>query len=158
MSRDDMTPPQVRPLTAGELALAKSVFGDALDAAAVTVRRAKWWALHPWWVTMAPDGHMWCHPNGFNWRPDYAACTAGLQAHFIHELVHCWQVQQGGHLAFRRPPLARYRYRLVPGKPFHRYGIEQQATIVEDAFRARLQGDAETLARLAPILPFAGWQ
>ena len=40
------------------------------------------------------------------------------------------------------------------GKPFGRYGIEQQACIVEDAFRARAKGDAATLARLAPILPF----
>jgi hypothetical protein len=158
MNRDDPMPPPIRPLTAGERALAASVFGDALDAAAVTVRHAKWWALHPWWVTMAPDGHIWCHPNGFNWRPDYAACTPGSQAHFIHELVHCWQVQVGGHLALRRPPMARYGYRLDPGKPFHLYGIEQQASMVEHAFLARLKGDADTLARLAPVLPFPGWR
>lgn len=150
-------PATIRPLTTGEIALAKAVFGDALDAAAVTVRRAKYWALHPWWVTMAPDGHVWCHPNGFNWSTDYSACTIGLQAHFVHELVHVWQVQTGGHLALRRPPLARYRYRLTPGKPFHRYGIEQQAMIVEDAFRARARGDAVTLAALSPLLPFPGW-
>ena len=158
MNPDVDQPPRVRRLTAAEIALAGSVFGDALDAASVTVRRAKWWALHPWWVTMAPDGHVWCHPNGFNWRADYAACTPGLQAHFVHELVHCWQVQVGGHLALRRLPFARYRYRLQPGRPFHRYGIEQQASMVEDAFRARLTGDRATLARLAPVLPFPGWQ
>ncbi len=151
-------PATIRPLTAGEIALAQSVFGDALDAAAVTVRRAKFWALHPWWVTMAPDGHVWCHPNGFNWTEDFAAGGTGLQAHFIHELVHVWQVQTGGHLALRRPPFARYGYKLQPGKPFHRYGIEQQAVIVEDAFRARARADAETLARLAPILPFPSWR
>lgn len=148
----------IRPLTPGEIALAASVFGNALDAAAVTVRRAKYWALHPWWVTMAPDGHVWCHPNGFNWAEDFARGSIGLQAHFVHELVHVWQVQTGGHLALRRPPFARYRYVLTPGKPFHRYGIEQQAVIVEHAFRARAKGDGVTLARLAPLLPFPGWQ
>ena len=158
MRHDDTPPPARRPLTGGERALAASVFGNALDAGAVTVRHAKWWALHPWWVTMAPDGHIWCHPRGFNWRADYAACTAGLQAHFVHELVHCWQVQTGGHLALRRPPLARYRFVVQPGRPFQRYGIEQQASIVEQAFLARLRGDAATLAQLAPILPFPGWQ
>jgi hypothetical protein len=157
MTRHDDALPQVRALTPAEIALASSVFGPALNPAAVTVRRAKWWALHPWWVTMAPDGHVWCHPNGFNWRPDYAACTPGLQAHFIHELVHVWQVQTGGHLALRRPPFARYGYSITPGKPFAGYGIEQQAMIVEHAFRARLRGDAEMLARLAPLLPFPGW-
>lgn len=77
---------------------------------------------------------------------------------FVHELVHVWQVQTGGHLALRRPPFARYGYALIPGKPFHRYGIEQQASIVEDAFRARTRGDAAALAPLAAVLPFAGWR
>jgi hypothetical protein len=154
---DDALPHQRR-LTAAETALAASVFGAALDTSCVTVRRAKWWAWQPWWVTMAPDGHIWFHPNGFNWRADFAAETPGMQAHFIHELVHVWQVQAGGHLALRRLPLARYGYTIVPGKPFARYGIEQQASIVEHAFRARLRGDANTLARLAPVLPFPGWQ
>lgn len=150
-------PAAIRPLTQPEIGLAASVFGAALDTAAVTVRRAKYWALQPWWVTMAPDGHIWCHPCGHNWSPDYAAEPLSAQAHFIHELVHVWQVQTGGHLALRRAPFARYGYTVTPGKPFHRYGIEQQACIVEDAFRARAKGDAETVARLVPILPFAGW-
>ena len=156
MSKPD--PAAIRPLTESEIALARSVFGGALDATAVTVRRAKFWALHPWWVTMAPDGHVWCHPNGFNWAADFATGSTGLQAHFIHELVHVWQYQTGGHLALRRPPFARYGYKVASGKPFHRYGIEQQAMIVEDAFRARARRDSATLARLAPLLPFPGWQ
>jgi hypothetical protein len=145
----------VRALTLNEQALAASVFGAALEAGAVQVRRAKYWALHPWWVTMAPDGHIWCHPNGQNWRADYAAESLGWQAHFIHELVHCWQVQTDGHLALRRPPLARYGYRLVPGKPFAAYGIEQQACMVADAFVARARGQPRPVAAL---LPFAPWQ
>ena len=151
-------PATIRPLTPAEITLAGSVFGPALNVHTVTVRRAKYWAFHPWWVTMAPDGHIWCHPCGFNWSADYAAGTPGTQAHFIHELVHVWQVQVGGHLALRRPPMARYGYRVSPGKPFARYGIEQQACIVADAFRARARGDADTLAQLAPMLPFGGWQ
>jgi hypothetical protein len=147
-------PPLIRPLTPAEIALAAGVFGAALDTARVTVRRAKWWALHPWWVTMAPDGHVWCHPNGFNWRADYAAEPPGMQAHFIHELVHCWQVQVDGHLALRRLPFARYGYVIAPGKPFARYGIEQQASIVEHAFRARLRG--QPLPELEAVLPFTG--
>lgn len=150
-------PATIRALTPAEIALVASVFGAAIDVGAVTVRRAKFWAFHPWNVTMAPDGHLWCHPNGHNWSPDYAAEPLGTQAHFIHEMTHVWQVQTGGHLALRRPPLARYRYTLTPGKQFARYGIEQQACIVADAFVARVRGDAVTLAGLAPLLPFAGW-
>ena len=150
-------PATIRPLTNAEIDLAASVFGTSLDTAVTSVRRAKYWALHPWWVTMAPDGHVWCHPNGRNWSADYAAEPLSTQAHFIHELVHVWQAQKGGHLVFRRPPFARYGYIITPGKPFQRYGIEQQACMVEDAFRARAKGDTETVARLALILPFAGW-
>jgi hypothetical protein len=36
-----------------------------------------------------------------------------------------------------RHPFCRYDYELVPGKPFVRYGIEQQAEIVRHAFLAR---------------------
>ncbi|WP_310497738.1 vgr related protein [Sandarakinorhabdus sp.] len=150
--------PDMRALTAGETALAASVFGDALDAGRVAVRCAKYWALHPWWVTMAPDGHIWCHPQGFNWCVDYSDQPLGMRAHFIHELVHCWQVQQGFNLLLRRLPLARYRYVLAPGKPFARYGIEQQATMVEHAYLARQRRQADVLAQLGPVLPFAGWQ
>jgi hypothetical protein len=35
-----------------------------------------------------------------------------------------------------RHPFCRYAYRLTPGKPFARYGIEQQAEIVRHRFLA----------------------
>jgi hypothetical protein len=146
----------VRPLTPGETRLAASVFGTAIDLGAVTVRHAKFWAFHPWWVTMAPDGHIWCHPNGFDWRADYAAETLGFQAHFIHEMTHVWQRQSGINLILRRPPFARYRYDLVPGKAFTRYGLEQQACIVADAFLLREGRDVpgRALGDYAGLLPF----
>lgn len=152
--------PFERPLTPGEAALAASVFGDAIVLDRVTIRCAKFWGLHPWWVTMAPDGHIWCHPNGFDWCADYAAEPLGMQAHFVHEMVHVWQVQRGGSLVFRRLPFARYGYALVPGKRFGRYGIEQQACIVADAFRLRAGQRLQSkpgLAGYAAILPFGCW-
>jgi hypothetical protein len=36
-----------------------------------------------------------------------------------------------------RHPFCRYRYVLEDGKPFDRYGLEQQAEIVKDAFLKR---------------------
>ncbi len=89
---------------------------------------------------MAPDGGIWFHPEGGCWSDDFAAEKLPLRALFVHELVHCWQHQQGLNLILRRPPFARYRYALMPGKPFARYGIEQQACIVEDAYRLREGG------------------
>lgn len=152
--------PERRALTAAETALVARVFGDQVDAALVSVRRAKFWMFQPWWVTMAPDGHIWCHPNGNNWCADYAGETLGWQAHFVHEMTHVWQHQQGRNLLLSRPPFARYRYELVPGKPFAAYGIEQQACIVADAYLAA-QGQRPpgrpALADYAAVLPFGQW-
>lgn len=148
--------PRRRPLTPGERDLAASVFGPGLDLDAVTINCAKFWAFHPWWVTMAPDGHIWCHPNGFNWCADYSTQPPGFRAHFVHEMTHVWQVQQGLDLIWRRPPFARYGYAITPGKPFARYGIEQQACIVADAYLLR-EGRpvaGRCLADYTDLLPF----
>jgi len=151
-----------RPLSSGETALAHSVFGGALDPERVRLHRAKWFVFQPKRVTMAPDGHIWCHPKGDNWSSDFACESLPLRALLVHELVHCWQHQQGLNLILRRPPFARYDYALVPGKPFGRYGIEQQACIVEDAYRLREGGlpvydaapsGAADYARLIPFGP-----
>lgn len=146
-----------RPLTAGEIAIVAAVFGDALDPCCTSVRHRKFWMFHPWWVTMAPNGHIWCHPNGGNWCADYAAEPLGMRAHFVHEMVHVWQHQSGRNLLIARPPLARYSYALEPGKAFAHYGIEQQACIVADAYRLRDRGDHAALATYAAILPFGRW-
>jgi hypothetical protein len=150
-----LTDTAVRPLTPGELALAQSVFGDALDTAIVTLRRAKYWMWQPAWVVMAPDGHIWFHPNGGAWCEDFSGASFGLRALLVHELVHVWQRQQGVNLLLRRRPFARYRYRLTPGKPFAAYGIEQQASIVEHAWLRREAGG--DLAAYAAVIPFGVW-
>jgi hypothetical protein len=126
-----------RPLTPGERALADGLFGAALDPRPVRLHPAKWWVFQPRNVVMAPDGGIWFHPHGGLWRDDFAAASPRMRALFAHELTHVWQHQRGLFLPLRRHPFCRYRYRLVPDRPLVRYGIEQQATIVEDAFVGR---------------------
>ena len=147
-----------RGLTPGEIALIASVFGNAVDTAKTSVRHRKFWLFHPWWVTMAPDGHIWCHPNGSDWCADFSSERIGMRAHFVHEMTHVWQRQSGRNLIVARPPLARYGYALKPGKAFGRYGIEQQACIVADAYRLREAGEWARLVPFAAILPFGDWQ
>ncbi len=141
-----------RALTPGERAIAASVFGGALAVEETSIRRAKWWLFQPAWITMAPDGHIWCHPNGDVWCDDFSQRPLWARALFVHELTHVWQYQSGINLILRRPPFARYRYQLTPGKPFAAYGIEQQASIVEDAYRARER--LEPAGALEALLPF----
>lgn len=152
--------PFSRPLTPGERQMLSGVFGTALAMDPVRVHPRKWWMWQPAWVTMAPDGHLWFHPNGSGWSMDFSAEPLWLRGHFVHEMVHVWQHQQGIDLRWRRPPLARYAYLpLVPGKPFHRYGLEQQAEIVRDAYElsvgapAKARPPLETYAALIPFWP-----
>ena len=127
-----------RHLTAGEIELARSVFGKSLDYSQVQLFEGKWWPFHPRHAAMAPMGDIWFHPDGGGWSEDFSHEPLWRQGFFIHELTHVWQAQKGGrfYLPLMRHPFCRYDYRLSPGKPFHRYGIEQQAEIVRHRFLA----------------------
>lgn len=148
-----------RPLTTGEIVLARSVFGDAIDYAPVRIRRRKFFPFHPRSVTMAPMGHLHFHPHAAHYCDDFAAATLHRQAHFIHEMVHVWQTQTRGrlYLVLRRHPWCRYDYAIRPGWALERYGIEQQAEIVRHAFLLRQGADvagAPGYAAYKAILPF----
>ena len=127
-----------RALTRGEIAVAKSIFHDAIDYSKVRLIEGKWWPLHPPGAAMAPSGNIWFHPVGGGWSDDFSKEPLSAQAYFIHELTHVWQAQNGGrfYLLLMRHPFCRYGYTLEPGKPFRRYGIEQQAEIVRHRFLA----------------------
>jgi hypothetical protein len=128
-----------RALTPNERQLAQSMFRESIDLDRVAINNHSWWPFQPRNILMAPDGEIWCHPRGGTWREDFACTPVHSQALFIHEMTHVWQAQRGGrwYLPLMRHPFCRYDYRIEPGKPFHRYGIEQQAEIVCHAFLLR---------------------
>lgn len=121
------------------MALARSVFGDAIRYDEVRIRRRKWFPFHPRRYAMVPCGHFRFHPDSTLYRDDFSAEPLDWQGFFIHEMTHVWQVQAQGYwyLLLRRHPFCRYSYRLKPGWPLRRYGIEQQAEIVRHAFMLR---------------------
>ncbi len=104
---------------------------------------------------MAPTGNIHFHPHGDLWSEDFSMEPLWTQGFFIHEMTHVWQTQKGGrfYLPLARHPFCRYRYRLVPGRPFHRYGLEQQAEIVRHIFLA--QRGANLVAPPGDLLPFS---
>lgn len=128
-----------RPLTPGEIALARTVFGDAIDYAPVLIRRRKWFPFQPKRTVMAPRGHLHFHPGGSAYCDDFSAQSLIRQGLFIHEMTHVWQTQVKGswYLVLNRMPWSRYDYSLKPGWTLERYGIEQQAEIVKHAFLLR---------------------
>lgn len=155
MTATDATPTRERrPLTPGEIGLARGVFGAAIDYARVRLVPRKWAFFQPRDTVMAPWGHIHFHPRSPWWCADFAASTLVAKGLFLHEMVHVWQHQAGHWLPIERHPFCRYGYTLEPGTPFARYGIEQQAEIVRHAFLAREQGsDAGPLAAILPFSP-----
>jgi hypothetical protein len=129
---------ECRSLTSGEVALARSIFEDAIDYSRVRMFRGKWWPFQPRRSAMAPTGDIWFHPDGGGWSEDFSNEPLNLQAFWIHEMTHVWQAQKGGrfYLPLMRHPFCHYRYELKPGKPFNLYGLEQQAEIVRHRFLA----------------------
>jgi hypothetical protein len=148
-----------RALTSGEVELARSVFGQAIDYSKVQIVRRKWWPLQPRNYVMAPSGRLHFHPAGNLWSEDFSKVRIELQALFIHEMTHVWQTQQRGplYLLLMRHPFCRYDYAVRPGWRLDRYGLEQQAEIAAQVFLLRndypLPG-APPLAQLESILPF----
>ena len=146
-------------MTPGECALARAVFGQAIDLAPVRIRRRQFLPFQPRGTVMAPMGHLHFHPAGPHYRDDFAEASLSLQGLFIHELVHVWQTQQHGRfwLPLMRHPFCRYGYTFSRDRHFTAYGIEQQAELVRHAFLAARgcpDPSAPPLAVLRGVLPF----
>jgi hypothetical protein len=148
-----------RPLTAGEIALVRSVFGDAIDCSRVRMIKGKWWPFQPRETVMTPSGNMHFNPAGTAWSDDFSKGRIPLQGLFIHEMTHVWQAQKKGrfYLPLMRHPFCRYDYAVRAGWPLERYGLEQQAEIVSHAFMLRHGvgvAGVPPRAQLETILPF----
>ena len=143
-------------MTPGEVELARSIFGSAIDYSKVRLIEGKWWPFQPRRSAMAPMGSIYFHPDDGGWSEDFSKEPLARQGFFIHELTHVWQAQKGGrfYLPLMRHPFCRYRYRLEPGRTFSRYGLEQQAEIVRHRFLAD-RGEQVPNVPPASLLPFA---
>ena len=101
-------------------------------------------------------------PTAAVWSDDFSKEPLGRQGFFIHEMTHVWQAQTSGrfYLPLMRHPFCRYDYcELKPGKPFDRYGLEQQAEIVSPRLPRRVTASRSPgvppALQLETILPFA---
>lgn len=144
-----------RPLTQGEIVLAKTVFGDSIDYARVRLHDKR----------ILPPGIQKRHQavaKGSDisfprdaYAADFSAETnPQKQSVFIHELVHVWQ-HQNRVLSTPREALKEtlkhkfnysksYLHKLSPEKDLTRYGFEQQAAIIQDYFLLSRNGVAKS--------------
>lgn len=154
-----MTPAWTRrPLTAGERALAAAVFGTALDPGPVRLLAAGW----PLTRAFVPGrwlGRDWIVWPAAGLPPDIAAASLKPQATLVHELVHVWQAQQGVLLPWAKLRAGdgskAYRYPTDGGCAWGGLNIEQQAMVVEHAFRLSRGGRAPAAAAFyRAVAPF----
>jgi len=144
-----------RSLTPGEIELLRSVFADAIDYSKIRLVKGKWWPFQPRNAAMAPMGNIYFHPDGGGWSDDFSKEPLSRQGFFVHEMTHVWQTQAKGrfYLPLMRHPFCRYGYSIAPGRPFERYGLEQQAEIVRHVFLAKHGGNPPICPPTA-LLPF----
>ena len=137
-----------RRLTVGEQALAREVFG-----AGIAPERIRVFSLPLWNRAFVAGPGLIVWPS-LTVRDDFSdpATPLYIQAVFVHELTHVWQAQNGISLLLAKIKAgdsdAAYHYELLDSEVFATMNIEQQAMVVEHAFRLSRGGNAP----LAPEL------
>ncbi|MDN5780752.1 MAG: PAAR domain-containing protein [Luteimonas sp.] len=126
-----------RGLTAGEIAMAKLVFGDSVDYARVKVHNGEylWFGMQPDDTAMTPNGEMYFNSKHF--KEDYSnSADLDAQQWFMHEMTHVWQHQLGYPVKWRgalRIGIS-YTYTLSAERRFCDYNMEAQGNILGDYF------------------------
>jgi hypothetical protein len=129
------------PLTEGEIALVKSVFGDSLSEG--DLRRVRKYLI-PEKLPDHPRTSAYAHgPRRIDFytaryhEEDYSRPKSSFNLGlFLHEMTHLWQAQRQTPFTWQyltRPRV--YPYTLTENSKLTKFGTEQQAAIVEDYAR-----------------------
>ena len=137
-----------RPLTKGEIAEARKIFGDEINYSVIKVYK------HPYYPTApiktlfglsifssaeSPNGNIYFR-SMYTYKDDFSHDKKDLSV-LLHELTHVWQKQKGVNLLFAAvsgyikagfDEDKTYKYDLDHSKRFSKLGIEQQGHIIED--------------------------
>lgn len=123
-----------RPLTHGEVAMARLLFGESIDYRRVRVHGRRYLPFQPRNCCITPNGSMYFHRSCF--LPDYTRGDPPVVHWFLHEMVHIWQFQMG--YAVRLRGAVRiglpYGYDLAAGKTLADFNMEAQGDLLADYF------------------------
>jgi len=147
--------PPGRALTRGERAFLAPLFQDAVDYDAIRIVRGRAFPLQGIRTLVTVRNLVYVPPGLYS--DDFARESPEHQACLVHEVAHVWQSANGVNVfagamralvatggRYRRA----YQYVLAPGRDLIDYGIEQQATSLEDYYLAR----GPEVARFAGVL------
>ena len=133
---------QDRPLTAGEIAMASALFGQAIDYARVRIFKRRYlpFGLQPKNCAMTPNGAIYFDKSCC--LVDFSHGSEHARHWFMHEMVHVWQFQLGYPVWLRgavRMGLS-YRYQLAEGKTLADFNMEAQGDLLADYFALKVMG------------------
>ncbi|MEL7937115.1 type VI secretion system tip protein VgrG [Pseudomonas delhiensis] len=130
-----------RTLTAGEIAMARRVFQDAIDYSRVKVHHGGWWLfLGLQNAAVTPNGEMYFPKNTGFYKDDFSSTANDRdKALFMHEMTHVWQYQLGYRVKWHAlwvtsRGASAYQYQLTASGTLSDYNMEQQGEIVSDYF------------------------
>jgi len=136
-----------RSLTTGEIALARQVFGNAINYDAVKIHDGSYMPFQPSQSGMTPNNDIYMRDC---FQPDYSQGNVDDQAFLIHEMTHVWQYQNKIlnpvveavklNLKFKFNYSAAYAFQLDEKKELTNYNMEQQASIVAEYFQRKAYG------------------
>lgn len=131
---------RLRPLTAAERDLARDLFDAGLETDRLRV------FCNPFWNRAFVVGPQLISWPASRFEACFAAASLATRALLVHELVHVWQAQNGVNLLLGKLRAgdgpAAYLYQLDGQTRFEALNIEQQAMVVEHAYRLSQGGAA----------------
>jgi hypothetical protein len=130
-----------RYLTAGEIELARQVYGNSIAYEAVKIHDGP----RVWFQAknsgMTPRGEIYMRDC---YSADYSKGDVNQRGFFIHEMAHVWQFQNkivhpvaaaaGLQLKHKFKYGSAYAFELEKDKDLTSYGMEQQAAIIQEYF------------------------
>lgn len=136
-----------RGLAADEIKLAQSIYKSSINYNKVKVHKGKYIDVYgygqPDNTLMTPNGEIYAPPNVYS--TNYSSESDEFKCVFLHEMCHVWQWQRNiknikasaakEFLLHKFDYDEAYFYDLSYTKNFEEYGIEQQASIIEDYCR-----------------------
>ncbi|TQI79069.1 hypothetical protein FHU10_0868 [Serratia fonticola] len=127
---------QLRRLTTGEIALARSIFGSSINYSKVWIHLGSYlpFGLQNRYTAMTPNGELYFRRELYS--DDYSTADKGRQHLFIHEMTHVWQYQNGMWVKLRGSMswAVSYYYNFKDKTRLSEYSMEQQGAIVADYF------------------------
>lgn len=139
-----------RYMTAGEVAMSRQVFKDAVNYCTVIVHKhGYFFGRNSERTAVTPNGQIYF--NKEDYQEDFSVAYGWQKRWFIHEMVHVWQYQLGYwvKVAGLFSWAVSYESVLAPDKRLSDYGMEQQGDIIADYFALKMLKDARLVKNQA---------